>query len=375
MNRVVIIVGVLGLMLVVLLMWPRTEVEPPNVPLATNAPEIAPVSTSTTVVARLVMSAPLPAAIPSTNTAVAETNFLKRLLSEGHEPPTITREQAEAFAAANGRRADALLAAWRASGDAGFLREAMTRFPNDPRVAFMAWAKGGLEDSPERSAPAKREWLMKLQQAAPDNALADYLLARAHFKDGDADSALRDLAAASHKPWRDYTADAIQNTEEAYRSAGYSDAEAKAIATMSALLPHFSELRATGKSLMELAATRREAGDTASSDAALQWALQLGQRTAQEGQMTLLQQLVAVAIQADALKKFDPNTQLADGRTAEQFMAELQKRREVLKGVARDSGEIMPRLSEADLGIYFDRLKVLGEESAVQWAKGKVAPK
>jgi hypothetical protein len=300
------------------------------------------------------------------------TNLLSRLL-KGEEAPSITREQAEAFANANGRRADALLAAWRASGLVSFLREAMEKYPQDPHVAYMAWCKANALDTAVSGDTARAERLQKFKEAAPDNAVANYLSARERFKAGDIQAAMRDLAAAEHKPWRDYTLDAIQNTEEAYRSAGFSEAEAKAIAMMGALLPHLSELRGVGKSLNELAATQRQAGDTPSADAALQWSLQLGQRTEQEGTMTLIQQLVGIAIERDTLTKFDPSGAVdGAGKTAQQRIAELDEQRRQIRGVAKDSGEIMGRLNETELAIYFDRMKMFGEQAAMKWAKSRI---
>jgi hypothetical protein len=309
----------------------------------------------------------------SNSASAPATNLLTRLLKGDGEPPRVSRAQADAFASANGRRAEALLAAWRASGDASFLREAMEKFPNDPRVAYMAWCKGGAADTPEDSAKAKAEWLEKFKQAAPNNAIANYLSARARMKAGDLDGALEELSAAHDKPWRDYTLDAMQNTEEAYRSAGYSDAESKAIATWGALLPHLAELRGLGKGLDELAASRRQAGDSASADAAAQWALQLGKRTQEEGTLTLIQQLVGVTIQKDVLKNLDANATLGEsGQTVQQRLADLDQQRETIRGVAREYNEVVPRLSESDVSSYFDRLKLFGESAALQWAKARV---
>src|SRR4051794_18262805 len=95
---------------------------------------------------------------PGTNEAVAPTtNLLTRLLKGDGHPPHISHEQAETFASAHGRRADALLAAWQASGDVAFLREAMGKFPNDPQVAYMAWCRSGAAEDPAEAAKAKGE--------------------------------------------------------------------------------------------------------------------------------------------------------------------------------------------------------------------------
>ncbi|HMJ90033.1 MAG TPA: hypothetical protein VK530_09465 [Candidatus Acidoferrum sp.] len=368
MKRILVLIALLAVLPIVLLIK-RSSPHPAATSEVGGKPDVEISTASTLTVAQRLALPRTTRGESGTSDVLTATNLLTRVLN-GEDPPRISKEQAEAFAAANGRRPEALLAAWRASGDLSFLREAMEKHPQDANVAYMAWCQAAALKPGENFETARREQLEKFKAAAPDNALANYLSARDLFRSGDTTQAMEELAAGADKPWRDYTLDAIQNTEEAYRSAGFSEAEAKAIASMGALLPHLSELRATGKSLNELAATRREAGDTASADAALQWAIQLGQRTGQEGTMTLVQQLVAVAIERDTLKKFDPNALVdASGLTAQQRLAELEQRRDAIKGVAKDSGEIMQRLSEAELALYFDRLKMFGEESAVQWAK------
>src|SRR5205085_3569400 len=139
-------------------------------------------------------------------------------------------------------------------GDAGLLKEAKEKFPGDPRVQFAAWFKG---ESPEE----KRDWLEKFKQSAPENALANYLLAAEHFKAGDTAQALQEITAAGSKPgFENYLVDFMQNAEEAYRARGYSPAEAKAVGTMSALLPDQAELKSVAVKLAELAKQYRQAG-------------------------------------------------------------------------------------------------------------------
>jgi hypothetical protein len=370
MKRTGIIVVALAIALAALLLWPRGKAPQPVIaPAQAVEADLPTPQTSAEAIRQRLAMARSTDAPAGTNSSV--TNLLRRLLSGKEDAPLISREQAEAFAAANGRRADALLAAWRASGDTNFLREAMEKFPNDPRVAFMAWAKSGGGDN---DPAAKREWLEKFQRAAPDNALADYLSAREHFKSGDTDTALRELAGAAGKPWRDYTLDQIQNVEEAYRAAGFSEAEAKTIANMGVLLPHLAQIKGLGISLTELAGTFRQSGDAASADAALQWVMQVGKRMEQEGTPTLIQELVAIAMERNALRGLDPNYVLGNsGLTAQQQIEALDQQRAAIREIARDSGQIMNSLSDADLANYFDRLKLFGEIAAVQWAKTRVA--
>jgi len=110
----------------------------------------------------------------------------------------------------------------------------MDMYPGDPRLDYVAWCRS---QSPEE----RRQWLDAFKQFAPDNALAHYLSARDHFTSRQNDQAVQELLAAATKPIQDYSLDFVQNSEEAYRAAGYSDAEAKMMATSTLLLPQLAE--------------------------------------------------------------------------------------------------------------------------------------
>ena len=111
-------------------------------------------------------------------------------------------------------------------------REAKERFGSDPRVQFTAVFNS---DSPEE----RSQWLDQLKQAAPDNALPNYLRAFDDLKAGRTEQGVQELTAAAGKAgFEDYALDFIQSAEEAYRSAGCSEAEAKMIAGMGLPLPH-----------------------------------------------------------------------------------------------------------------------------------------
>jgi hypothetical protein len=306
--------------------------------------------------------------------SVPYTNLLARL-TRGEEAPRLTLAQAEAFVAQNQRRAEVLLAAYQASGDGTFLREAMEKFPNDPRVAFAAATIGAAFNTPEEAAAARRNWLDRFKQSAPDNALADYLSAREHFRAGERDAALADVLAAAAKPMRDYSLDWMQNTEEAFREAGYSDADAKAVASVTLLLPQLSQMRDVGKQLVEISKEYRAAGDESAAQALLQNAANMGARLDQEGTLTLIQSLVGVAIQQHVLRSMDPAASFGDaGQTVQEQIDQLTERRAVIRSTAQQFDQLVPRMSERDLVSYFDRLKLFGDEAALRWVKSKYRP-
>jgi len=171
------------------------------------------------------VSAALPVKDSSTNSAY--TRFWGRA-------PVLTAQQVDAFLQANGRKVSSLLAAYRTSRDVGLLREAMGKFPQDPQVAFE------VVTSPWLTADEKRPWLKTFEQTAPENSLANYLLAMDDLKSGQTEEAMRELANAAGKHFDDYTQSRIQDDVDAYLSAGYSMVEAQTISSGGLLLPEFA---------------------------------------------------------------------------------------------------------------------------------------
>jgi hypothetical protein len=294
------------------------------------------------------------------------TNLIARLMKEG-EAPKLTREQIESYLAINRRSVESLLAAFRVSGDKTFLKEAREKFPNDPRVAFASLFK---TDSVEE----RREWLEHFKQAAPENSLAGYLSALDYFKAGQSDRAVEELGTAAGKTrFQDYSLDFMQSAEEAYRSAGYSEAEAKAIAATQLLLPHLSEFRDLGRKMVDLSNSYRQAGDQESAQAALQMATDLGKRLEQpSGWNTLIGELVGIAVEKDALTAMDPAAAYGtSGQTVQGRLDELARQRQARREIVRDNWSLVESMSEAELSMYFDREKLFGEIEALKWARSR----
>lgn len=294
----------------------------------------------------------------------AATNLYARLVNG--DLPKVSLAQLETYLAQSRRNADALLGALQASGDDALLKEAKEKFPDDPRVQFAAAYKA---DSPEE----RQRWLEKLKQSDPGNALADYLLAAEHFKAGQAQQALQEVAAAAAKPaMENYLVDFIQNAEEAYRAAGYSDAEAKAVASSSALLPELANMKRVGVDLAELAKRYQQAGDETSAQAVLEMGLNLGRRLGESPQTTLIEELVGIAIQRLTLNAMNPNAPYGDtGQTVQDQIDALKARRQVYKELTSKSQPILTGMSDQDLSHYFDRIKLHGETAALRWVINK----
>ena len=306
---------------------------------------------------------------------VLNTNFLERLLN-GESLP-VTLEQLTTYLQANHRDADSLLAAYQATGERALLDEALTNYPHDPRIAYNAWFRAPAGPDDPEATRARRQALDVLKQAAPDNALVNYLSARNYFTSGQPELAIQEMQTGAAKPdYDDYTRDAMQSMTEAYLAAGYSEAEAKLAANTGALLPHLAELKQDGVRLAELAKSYQQAGNSASAQEMLQLCQDLGQRLDDRNSTTLIQQLVGIAVQrigldAAAAISADPaNSQAIQDRVN----ALTQERQDIKALVAGHQIETwLQTASPQDVVAFCDRERAFGELKALQWLANRKA--
>ena len=307
----------------------------------------------------------MPVTPPAAEPAAESTNLLGRLLNGGSRP---SAEQLAAYLQKHHRSAESLLAAFHATGDPALLREAMEKHPDDPRVAFTAYYRAEPYDSKNPASPERRQWLEALAKAAPDNALPNYLAAFDSFRAGQTDQAVQELFAASQKTkFQDYSREFMQNAEEAYLAAGWSDVEAKGQACYTAPAWSLWDLSQTGPKLAELAGLYRQGGDEASAQAVEQISLNLSHSLTGLGP-GIMWELNGIGIERSILRAMDPNSILAStGQTVQNRLDALNQRKAALRKLGKQSGELLPTLSDQDAARFFDRSKTFGEEAAVQW--------
>ena len=284
--------------------------------------------------------------------------------------PKLTPGQVQGYLSANHRNAGSLLGAFYTTGSRDFLREAMTNFPNDPKVAYAAIFFGNADGSlsPEQA----RQMSDSFKRNAPDNALADYASALSYMKSGQSDLALQDMGAATKLKWSDYTSDFIQSSEEAYRSAGYSDLDAKVASQAKLLLPDLGQLKQLSRDLASLAITYQQAGNPAAAQNALQMDLQLGQQLSASQTQPLITTLVGYAIENVALTAMDPNAPSgSSGQTVADLINQIQQQRDNIKTAASQSDTLLPLMSDEDVLNYLQRRHSFGEMNALQWAANK----
>jgi hypothetical protein len=324
------------------------------------------------------MPAVAPVGEPQPDTTPS-TNLLAWLLEDWHTLK-LSVEQVEPYLRSNQRSAESLLAAFRVTADPRFLREAVERYPQHPQVNFVASlaALKNTESSPEENC----QRLEAFKASAPDNAVANYLAALQCFRSGQTDRAVEELVAASGKAKvQDYSAAFTQSLEEAYRAAGYSEAEAKAAAGFPWPQTLFIQLRSLLHSLVDLASAYRQAGDEGSAQAALRIGAILGQQVADQSPQPFLNndmaglaiEMAALAGGGDGRPGLDPASPYDNaGRTVKDRLDELQQRAAAQKILRTQAPDLLPALSEQDLISFFDRKKIFGETEALQWALNKL---
>lgn len=298
---------------------------------------------------------------------ISSTNLYARFKDRSAK---LTAEQVEAYLKANGRQAASLLAAYRTSGNAMLLTEAIQNYPGDPNVAFeAAFAK---DLSPEQ----RRQRLNAFVQADPGNALPNYLLASDYFKAGQTDLAVEELLAASGKQhFRDFTLDRMQDNEEAYLAAGYSPAEAKLVASGQVTLPQLSALKQLGLKMVELSNSYRNAGDETSAQTLLQMTVRLGQNY--DGQsVAAISHLVGLTIERNALSAMDPDSPYDNsGVTVKDQLNRITQEKSAISTLFKQNQLLLETMSDQDWISYVDRNKSFGEEAALQWAIRKLSQK
>jgi hypothetical protein len=193
---------------------------------------------------------------------------------------------------------------------------------------------------------------------------------------------VEELVAASGKAKvQDYSAASTQSLEEAYRAAGYSEAEANAAAGLQWPQTLFVQLRSLLHNLTDLASAYRQASDEGSAQAALRIGAILGQQVAAQSPQPFLKsdmvgraiEMAALAGMGDGRPGLDPASPYDNaGRTVKDRLDELQQCIALQKILQGQAPELLPALTEQDLISFFDRKMIFGEADALQWALNKL---
>ena len=93
--------------------------------------------------------------------------------------------------------------------------------------------------------------------------------------------------------------------------------------------------------------------------------MNLGQQLDRTNALTLLENMVGIAIQQNVLRGLDPATRFGHaGETVQAQLDRLAERREEIRTLARQFNDALAPLSDKDIGNYFEQQKRLGEAAA-----------
>ena len=340
----------------------RARPAPPSDPAPRSAANDDPIAESIRPARR--SAAGVPGAVASTNNLTPWQLTLLRLQSG--ETPALPREKVEDYVERCKRDAPSLLAAYRLTRDKSYLTEAAQSHPNDPRIQIAMLGDTSL--SPDQRA----QWIERLKQSAPENALGNYLAAAELFKTKQPERALQELAAAAAKPrFDDYATADIQATEELLLLAGRSPVEAKGTAFMGTLLPHLQSLTAVSKEMAALVKEQLARGDTAAAENLANMGLAIARQiNTGPSRGILIEQLVAMAFEKRVLEPLEQNRSYEFLRqTPAERLAVLQSQRDEIRSLTQklDAFDPASGLTEPELLVYFERLKNSGELAALRW--------
>ncbi len=278
---------------------------------------------------------------------------IAKRMNGGSERVSLTSQQIEAYLTKENRSRGALLAAYQMSHDQAYLEEVLKKFPNDPQVLLII--------ARNENDPAKRLTIYdQMKSVDAGNGLPDLMAAKALFDLGKNDEALARVGQAATNPFNHFVQSSLQNTQEAFASAGYSVTEAKLLAFSSQDIPDLFQSTKVANKLREMKLAYIEAGDEASATQVDSTLLALARQHGQSA--TVVDQVIGFAYERSIIED-------DESEEANQARADFDRRRDAifnpaLKVVAMMSSNAV---SESDWGNYFDRLKALGEISANQW--------
>jgi len=268
----------------------------------------------------------------------------------------------EDYLRTEGRSLASLLAAARISGDRALLEEALEAFPDNPQV-LLDWLMRG--DVPDE---LRLEALQAFCEAAPQNALGDYLLALEQFRAGNMDQAMNAIIGGFTKPVAEsyvlLQADALA---AAYRAAGYSAADAAATGYYGVTLETVAPLRELADWILAVGEGYAAAGDADSARLMSLMGARLGsQMELQTERLLIMEELTGMNIERQFLSNLDPASELvAGGQTVGQRLQELQVRGEEIKAVV-PAAQGLDALDDVAKLRYFEELAAYGEVEALK---------
>lgn len=279
------------------------------------------------------------------------------------EDKTWSHGDFDRFLENNQYSAESLITAYATSRDTNYLHQAAVNYPEDPMVQFRVILSDLYPDE-------KQDWIEALKRSTPDNALANYLSAVQHREQGDFQTALQEVREGNEKSeFLDYHLESAQITEEFFQENGYTSQEAKAKALFSIEFPHLSPIRELSREMANEVTTLRQQGNDSEAELLAMTGISMAQQMIlDDGNWSLVNQLVGLSIEESFLGSLDENSQYFGlPMTAGEMNGEIQAKKDEL-GFLSDKFNTLLQLGDEQLtDNYLDRIKLFGEYEALKW--------
>jgi hypothetical protein len=303
-----------------------------------------------------------PKKIISNESAIKET--IIQLSQKGL--PSLTSQQIQGYLTSNDRDATSLVIGSRLSKNPELLREAVTRFGDNPVVQLEMALRGPTQE--ERQAA-----LDAFKQHDPQNSLCDYLDSLSAFERGDFSKAAGGLIQSLDSgTLQDYSLVLASGTEAAYLSAGYNSTEAQLYALFDSAQRNqdtTGKMGAVADKLGELRDQYIKNNDMDAAEPTVTIGLDIGQKIQSQGSPSFLSSLVGIDIEAKILNQLDPSTPINSvGQTADARLKELNQQKNLLQTLVQKAQDLpISKMSDEQMKDYTRRLRSQGEVNATQW--------
>ena len=291
-------------------------------------------------------------------------DIIKQLSQNGL--PTLTNQQIQGYLTSNDRDATCLVIGSRLSKNPELLREAVTRFGDNPVVQLEMALRGPTQE--ERQAA-----LDAFKQHDPQNSLCDYLDSLSAFERGDFSKAAGGLIQSlDNGTLQDYSLVLASGTEAAYLSAGYTSTEAQLYALFDSAQRNqdtTSKVGALADKLGELRDQYIKNNDMDAAEPTVAIGLDIGQKIQAQEKPSFLSSLVGIDIEAKILNQLDPSTPINSvGQTADARLKELNQQKNLLQTLVQKAQDLpISKMSDEQMKDYTRRLRSQGEVNATQW--------
>jgi len=303
-----------------------------------------------------------PKKIISNESAIKET--IIQLSQKGL--PSLTSQQIQGYLTSNDRDATSLVIGSRLSKNPELLREAVTRFGDNPVVQLEMALHGPTQE--ERQAA-----LDAFKQHDPQNSLCDYLDSLSAFERGDFSKAAGGLIQSLDSgTLQDYSLVLASGTEAAYLAAGYNSTEAQLYALFDSAQRNqdtTGKMGAVADKLGELRDQYIKNNDMDAAEPTVAIGLDIGQKIQSQEKPSFLSSLVGIDIESKILSQLDPTTPInSAGQTAETRLTELNQQKNLLQTLVQKVQDLpISKMSDEQMKDYTQKLRNQGEVNATQW--------